>query len=295
MIYDENSPYNPANNAGAVGGNIQNSNGGNTGTQTPTPTPSQNTGTDTPATPDASTPAPDNQGGNTNTPAPDNQGGDSNGGAPASDLPSTPADILAKYTEITDYMRKNLKSHTTKEYQEVPELNLGSSPSSISQPIINGILTTADKAELQQKEGSGAIPPWSGEGCALTDPNFIKSASCKDNGDGTATMIITLKDEKNSQPPKDGVHSSEIGKMFSPLNKADIDNTLAGISVITVNSFDLTYTDCTVTIVYNKENLQLKSMVQIMNIDITASIKFLGNINATGKVINHMEMQDFVY
>lgn len=295
VLYDENSPYKPS-----AGGsqNVVNNNvtpqGGSTGTQQTPATPNNNSSTpgastDTPAngTPAATTAAQ----GNSDTPATPSR---DQPAATPSDLPSTPADILAKYTELTDNMRKNLKSHDKKEYQEVQNLQLGAL-TSIANGIIPQFLKTADEAAVENKEGSGSIPPWCDAGCALTDANFIKAASCKDNGDGTATIVITLKDEKNSQPPENNVHTSEIGKMFSPLNKAKIEETLAGIPVVTVNSFDLTYRDCTVTAVYDKASGQLKNIEQIMNIDIVASAKALVTVNVTGTVVNHIEISNMVY
>ena len=74
----------------------------------------------------------------------------------------------------------------------------------------------------------------------------------------------------------------------------DIDNTLAGLP-INVESFDLNYHDCTATITFNTSNNQVTSYTQVMNIDVTASIKVIGSVSGSGMVINTIELTNFVY
>ncbi len=288
MLYDENSPYKPGGSANAV---VNNNVGGNAQAGTNTPAGNNQGSAATPATPDANTPSDGgNQGGNA-TPATPDANTPSDGGNQGSNLPSTPADILAKYTEVANNLKTNCKTLKKKEFQKVENLELGAI-TSIANSLIPQFLTDESKAEVKEEQ-AGAVPPWGDKGCLLTDASFIKAAACKDNGDGTATITITLKDETNPEPATDGVSPSETGKIFSPLKKADIDNTLAGIKVITVEKFDLVYHDCTVNVTYNTSNNQVTSMTQVMNIDVTARVKALvATVDASGTVINTMQITD---
>ena len=128
----------------------------------------------------------------------------------------------------------------------------------------------------------------------LTDATKIKNATYTDNGDGTATIVLSLVDELNPEPASDGVSPSTTGMIFSPLKKADIDETLAGLP-INVESFDLSYHDCTATITFNTSNNQVTSYTQVMNIDVTASIKVIGSVTGSGTVINTIELTNFAY
>lgn len=283
MIYDENSPYKPgAGGSVSTGGNVStgsNSSTGNTsGGNTATPDNSGNA--QTPAG-DAQTPAGDAQ-----TPA-----GDSGGATTAG--PSTPAEILTKFTEVTNDMKTNLKQCTKLEYQVVSDLNLAG-VESIVEPLIGQFVKGKDAATPKTDAGPGDIPPWGNVGCILTDASKIKNASYTDNGDGTATIVLTLVDEKNPEPATDGVSPSTVGSIFSPLKKADIDETLAGLP-INVESFDLNYHDCTATITFNTENNQVTSYTQVMVVDIAATIKVFMSVSGSGVLTNTIEFSNFTY
>lgn len=294
MIYDPNSPYAPGNGgSGSVNGNTISNNGnqGGSSAQTPNSGDAQQNpnGGDTQQTPNSGDAQQKPNGG-------DAQQNPNGGNASASNLPSTPDDIMAKYKELTHNMKANIKSYNKKEFQDVQNLDLGMA-SSVVNGLLPQFLTTEEKAEVQAKGAEpGSIPPWSDtEGCLFDNGSFVKSAKCTDKGDGTAEMVIVLKDENNPEPASNGASPSETGKMFSPLKKADIDNTLAGISVIKVEKFDLLYRDCTATIIYDTASGQIKSMTQVMNIDVTATVKLGLTINGSGTVINTIQITDIKY
>ncbi len=238
--------------------------------------------------------APANNGGNAGTDA-NNGGGDA---TPPADTANY-QEILDKYTEVMDKLKAEVATYTKKEYQDLPKdkLDMGAL-ASILQPVINGFLTTEDKAEEQQRDDAAQIPIIDNtRGCLLTDVSAIKSASMTENG-GKTTIVITLNDEKNSQPAEPGATTapSNVGGMFSPLSKASIDETLAGISVVKVNSFDLNLVDCTATLVFDTESLKVESLEQIMNYDISADVKAaIIGISGTGFLINTMKIYNVTY
>ena len=135
-------------------------------------------------------------------------------------------------------------------------------------------------------------------GCLLTDPSKIKSASAVKDGDNIK-ITITLNPEDNPEPindPKATSSPSFTGGMFSPMSKADIDKTLAGVKAVKVNSFSLTYTDCTVTLVYNPSNNQVITLDQIMNVDITANLTALiVTIDGSARLVDTINIWDVQY
>ena len=294
MIYDENSPYKPGSGTGTVGGNVstggQSSGGQSTGGGSAA-TPDNGGGTAQTPSGDAQTPSGDAQtpSGDAQTPSGDASG---DGGAAATG-PSTPAEILTKFTEVTNDMKTNLKQVTKLEYQVVENLDLAGIET-VVQPLIGQFVKGKDAATPKTDAGPGDIPPWGNSGCLVTDASKVQNATYTDNGDGTATIVLTLVAEKNPEPATDGVSPSITGGIFSPLKKADIDKTLADLP-INVESFDLDYHDCTATITFNTSNNQVTSYTQVMNVDIVATIKVLMPVTGSGTLINTIEFSNFAY
>lgn len=213
--------------------------------------------------------------------------GAASGGAAAStsNLPTDAAGILALYTKVTNQFKSDAPGFKKVEYQELPTeyQNLGSLGNTLLKLAANYV-TTKEKAEANphiHNSGDtgdihGCMPIYDNNaGCLLTDTSAIKSASCTDNGDGTATIVITTIDEVNAEPAdKDATSSPSItGGIFAPISRKSVTDELAKISLITVNSFDLNYTDCTATVVYNTTDNHVSSWQQIMNVDITVDLK----------------------
>ena len=239
-----------------------------------------------------STPAPGNT---TPTPAEPGSGGDAQNGGQTADNQA----ILAKYTEVMDKLKAEVATYTKKEYQDLPKdkLDMGALASML-QPIIAGMMTSEDKAEEQQRDDAAQIPIIKcAKGCMLTDVSAIKSASMTEEG-GKTTIVITLNDEKNSLPAAEGADSapSAVGGIFNPMSKEDIDEKIASISVVTVNQFEITYTDCTATLVFDTESLKVESLTQIMNAAISADAKAaIIHVNGTGLLINTMKIYNVTY
>ncbi len=284
---------------------LQNSaNSVNTGTTPTQPTTQPTTQSTTQPTTQPSTQGTDSTtNGSTDTTAPSTAAPTD---APSnSSMPSTPADILNKYSEVVNQAKKTDKPGYTKvEYQTLPEehRNLGGLADKVI-GIAEGFMTDEATARANAAPNApgtdlGGFPPYHNpSACLLTDASAIKAADCKDNGDGTYTITITLNDENNPQPPEDGAATapSAHGGMFAPMSKADIDETLAGIPLLKVNGFDLVYTDCTATLVYNPSNNHIVSLTHIMNVDIQADIKLGISIKGSARLVNYMYITDLVY
>jgi hypothetical protein len=141
------------------------------------------------------------------------------------------------------------------------------------------------------------------KGCYLTDVNAIKSYKYEDLGNNQAKITIVLNDEKNPEPMAEGASTSpsNTGAMFSPLAKADIDNTINGgaVSAVIKNvTFSLTYHDCTAIIVYNTKTNELVSLEQYMNVAIQGGGKIAGIKQITidkQELINTVRITDFKY
>ena len=233
--------------------------------------------------------------------------------APAADTPAEtpteaaapagetdPATVLAKYTEVMDKL-KTCKTYNKKEFQDLPssEYDLGSI-GNIILPIANGFLTTEDKAEEQVRDDAHNQIPIinNNKGCLLTDVNAIKSGSIVDNGDGTSTITLVLNDEENPEPAAADAETAPSfhGAVFNPMSKEDINNTLAGISAVKVNSFNLTYTGCEAKVTYNNETLEVSDLNQHMIVHITANVKaVIVTIDGYANLHNYMHIYNIAY
>jgi hypothetical protein len=119
------------------------------------------------------------------------------------------------------------------------------------------------------------------KGCYLTDPNAIQDYKYEDLGGGKARVTLVLKAEKNPEPMAEGATTSpsNTGAMFSPLARADIDNTINGGAVQAVIknvTYDLTYHDCKAVIEYDTKTDRLIKVEQYMNVSISGGGKVLG-------------------
>lgn len=229
--------------------------------------------------------------------------------APAADsgaLPTDNAGILTLYTKLVDEMKAAKPAYRRIEYQALPEehRNLGTVANAVM-GIANGMITTKEKAEADpsihnQGDDPNNIPIRDNpKGCLLTDASKIKSASCKDNGDGTATLVITLVDEDNPKPVEGGATSSQYytSAMFFPMDQAGIDNIVDKFkAVVTMNSLVLTYTDCTVTCVFDTATQKIKTLTYVEPVDIKVDGKAVFiPINGSARLVDTMEITEIAY
>lgn len=272
--------------AAISGGTVAVNNGGDS--QGNNPSPSDNKGTPS-----------DNQS-NTQTP------GDNNGDNPAPADDNNPSggptneEILAKYTEVMNNLKSGVASYEKKEFQKLADDYDMGTVGNMVLPIANNIMTSEEKAEIQKRDDAAQIPVIkTDKGCLLTDASKIEKASMTEDG-GKTTIVITLKDEKGSLPVAEGATSSEyaVGAMFNPLDKKGIDDIVAKFSGIAdIKSFELSYNQCTATLVFDTASGHVESLEQIMNVYITVDAKVAKIMSLSGyaTLINTMRINNVAY
>lgn len=224
--------------------------------------------------------------------------GSDNAGTPAASS-YTNEEILAKYSEVLDNLKANVATYDKKEFQTLAEdRNLGTVGNLIL-PIAENIMTSEDKAEVQHRDDAVQIPVIGNtKGCLLTDTSAIKSATMTEDG-GKTTIVIVLNDEDNPEPASEGAATSPslTGAMFNPLSKSSVDDIASKFSAVaTINSFNLRYTDCTATLIFDTETNQVESFQQIMNVYITVDAKVtLFTISGYATLINNMLINNIQY
>ena len=282
--------------------------GGNTSTTPDATQPSGDNGAST--TPDATQPSGDN--GSNATPDANKPAG--NGGSTAAK--KTDKEVLDIYTTLMNKAKKDKPGYKKVEYQELPSdaqnrvITEGSN-------LVGTLLDLVDKLDLMtSKETAEADPEivekgsdmrWfpvykCEKGCYLTDVSAIESTNYEDLGNGKARITIELKDEANPEPMAEGATSSpsKVGAMFSPLSKADIDNTLNGgvvSAVVKDITYSLTYHDCKAIVEYDTKTNEIIKLEQYMNVAIKANAKVIvSKINIEKQeLFNTMIITDFKY
>lgn len=265
----------------------------------------------------AETTAPASADGKTDVPA------DTKTDSPASsstDAPKTNEEIVKKYTELLNKMKQDQPGYSKKEYQALPEeyRNFSSAVNSLlkfgesymtTEDNPNS-LVTATKGEVYTAEDGTTMPRINHElpicntdkGSVLTDYSCVKEASCTDNADGTRTLRFVLNDEKNPEPtPADTcIPQSYHGAVMMPASMKDIntevDKVVSKVPGVTVNNFELTYTDSSFQVTYDPTNDHVTSIVHHINVDIAANAKIaFSTIDGTARLTNDMNVYDINY
>lgn len=238
----------------------------------------------------------------------------------STDAPKTNEEIVKKYTELLNKMKQDQPGYTKKEYQALPEEYRNFSG------VINSFLkfgeaymttednpdslVTATKGEVYTAEDGTTMPRINHElpicntdkGSVLTDYSCVKEASCTDNADGTRTLRFVLNDEKNPEPtPADTcVPQSFHGAVMMPASMKDIntevDKVVSKLPGVTVNNFELTYTDSSFQVTYDPTNDHVTGIVHHINVDIAANAKVaISTIDGTARLTNDMNVYDINY
>ena len=282
--------------------------GGNTSTTPDATQPSGDNGAST--TPDATQPSGDNGSNAT----PDANKPADNGGSTAAK--KTDKEVLEIYTKLMNKAKADKPGQKKVEYQELPS-DAQNRVIPVGGNLVGTLLGLVDKLDLiKTKEAAEADPEmvdkgsdmrWfpvykCEKGCYLTDVNAIESTKYEDLGNGRARITIELKDEQNPEPMAEGASSSpsNTGAMFSPLSKADIDNTLNGgvvSAVVKDITYSLTYHDCKAIVEYDTKTNEIIKLEQYMNVAIKADAKVIGSKISIEKqeLFNTMVITDFKY
>ena len=207
----------------------------------------------------------------------------------------TPSQILAEYTEVMNTLKTDAPAFDMTRYQNLPtdKQNLGA-VADVVLPIIEKYVTSKSAAEnVHYIAGNGNVLPVknSSYGCLLTDTSAIKSAYCEIMSDDIYKLVLTFNDELNPAHLPAGASSSTgiINAVFDPYDAAE---QITAISSMVMNDINFNYTDCTVTLVYNRNTKQVQSLDMTMNIDITADT-ILMEINA--RIVDITEFDNFTY
>ena len=260
--------------------------GGNTSTTPDATQPSGDNGST--ATPDATQPSGDNGSNAT----PDANKPADNGGSTAAK--KTDKEVLEIYTKLMNKAKADKPGYKKVEYQELPS-DAQNRVIPVGGNLVGTLLGLVDKLDLiKTKEAAEADPEmvdkgsdmrWfpvykCEKGCYLTDVSAIESTNYEDLGNGRARITIELKDEQNPEPMAEGASTSpsNTGAMFSPLSKADIDNTLNGgvvSAVVKDITYSLTYHDCKAIVEYDTKTNEIIKLEQYMNVAIKANAKVI--------------------
>lgn len=232
------------------------------------------------------------------------------GSVQESGLPSTPAEILGKYSDLMNKANELKVGFNKVEYQAIPEekANLGGILDKIM-PLASTFFvdeeTAKSKPENFPKGGDMAWFPLyhTNKGCVLTDVSKIEKAECKKLDDGNVKITIELADEMNPEPIEAGATScnSYIGAMFNPIKRAEVDDVLqnnVAVKLLIKNlDYDLNYYDCTAELIYNPETDQIVSADLFMHILIIVNSGKVAGSDVTGDAVldNAMHLTDFVY
>ena len=290
------------------GNNGNNGNNGGNNNSTPADnngnnsTPADNNGGDsnTPADNNSgnggssNTPADNNSGnGGSNTPAGNNSG---NGGGTNSnewDKTKTFNFYKAACDKITS---TGAAGHTRKEWQEIKELNLGSSiVTNLVKPIITSFMKTEDQASESVSDKGSDDAKRRMAPCGA-DISYVKSATKKDLSNGNYQITIVMNDENTPKKGSKGVAAMATGILYME----DVQETVKNDSTVSkvVKSLDkaeIIYQAYTIVAEMTKDG-KFVSIEHHTDGAISASAKLsVGSMNGTGTLAFYSKWYNFKY
>ena len=272
-------------------------NGGNGGNNNSTP--ADNNGNN-------STPA-DNNGGDSNTPADNNSGNGGGSNAPAGnnsgngggtnsnewDKTKTFNFYKAACDKITS---TGAAGHTRKEWQEIKELNLGSSiVTNLVKPIITSFMKTEDQASESVSDKGSDDAKRRMAPCGA-DISYVKSATKKDLSNGNYQITIVMNDENTPKKGSKGVAAMATGILYME----DVQETVKNDSTVSkvVKSLDkaeIIYQAYTIVAEMTKDG-KFVSIEHHTDGAISASAKLsIGSMNGTGTLAFYSKWYNFKY
>lgn len=161
----------------------------------------------------------------------------------ANAIPTTKAEILKAYTDtLNQAKKKDRPGFSAIEFQTLPEKERKIAGAvKYLLPLANTFMTDEAKARKDpwltakgSKDMTGLPVKQSTEGCYITNPAVIKTASCVKLANGNYKITIVLNDETDPEPYAAGQKKapSNTGGMFQPLGKKAIDNELNNNSTV---------------------------------------------------------------
>ena len=289
------------------GNNGNNGNNGGNNNSTPADnngnnsTPADNNGGDsnTPADNNSgnggssNTPADNNSGnGGSNTPAGNNSG---NGGTNSNEWDKTKT--FNFYKAACDKITSTgAAGHTRKEWQEIKELNLGSSiVTNLVKPIITSFMKTEDQASESVSDKGSDDAKRRMAPCGA-DISYVKSATKKDLSNGNYQITIVMNDENTPKKGSKGVAAMATGILYME----DVQETVKNDSTVSkvVKSLDkaeIIYQAYTIVAEMTKDG-KFVSIEHHTDGAISASAKLsIGSMNGTGTLAFYSKWYNFKY
>ncbi len=183
--------------------------------------------------------------------------------------------ILEEYTAVMNQLKTDAPAFKMMRYQNLPtEYQTLGGLGGLVLPIIERYVTSKTAADERSYVAGNAdkLPVAnSSYGCILTDSEKIKNAYCEIMGDDMYKLVITVEDELNPEIVPAGTTSTQsaISGIFDPYDALE---QITAVSSLALSEINFNYTDCTVTLIYNSKTMQVQSINQTMNIDITANV-----------------------
>lgn len=227
-----------------------------------------------------------------------------------SSLPQGNEEILTKYSQLMNDAKAAKPGYQKIEWQDIPEEKAQFEGKVFSKilPLASNFFKSEDAAKSEPEiVENGSNMEWfpiyhNEKGCMLTDASAIENATCTQLPDGNVKIVIELKDEYNSEPPKDApTCDSYVGSMFTPIEMAEVRTILTTDPtvkfIIKDVDFDLTYYDCIAELTYNPQTNQIVELNQFMHLNINIKNGSLLGMSAKGTAVldNYMYINDFKY
>ncbi|HZK22217.1 MAG TPA: hypothetical protein VFC76_08095, partial [Oscillospiraceae bacterium] len=207
------------------------------------------------------------------------------------------AEILNIYKNAVNKVKNNAAAgYTKKEWQSLPELDIGTL-GKILNPFIDRFMTQeADaKEEINAKGSDEAKRRF--PACTLTDLSKIATATCTESG-GNYNIKIVMIDEKNPKESNNFLGQITNSVLYEESIREEVDGlVLFGSPLVDKGyTFDITYNAFTITAKITKDG-KFISLEHFANVPIKADAKVakIYNLNGTARLENNCKYYDFKY
>ena len=207
------------------------------------------------------------------------------------------AEVLNIYKNAINKVKNNAAAgYTKKEWQSLPELDIGTL-GKILNPFIDRFMTQeADaKEEVSAKGSDDAKRRF--PACTLTDLSKIATATCTESG-GNYNIKIVMIDEKNPKESNNFLGQITNSVLYEESIREEVDGlVLLGSPLVEKGyTFDITYNAFTITAKITKDG-KFISLEHFANVPIKADAKVakIYNLNGTARLENNCKYYDFKY